>query len=197
MTSKEFLFFWTTHYPKTIPLAHYFKHIYTERWFRIHSLPESKRYAETEEEWIILLERHNTLISDLIGANLELLLVTGEISLDGSYPIPECVTNQLFSNFQFTGVSPINLHKWSPEEYNKDTIYIPLVTKLKWTYNNFNALLKAVAEDKMRFFFIEPSKPLIIAPYDGGVDIVLPNEELKNKYKEKYKDWLSFRQDEL
>jgi hypothetical protein len=27
-------------------------------WFRIHSLPESKRYPENEADWEILFERH-------------------------------------------------------------------------------------------------------------------------------------------
>ena len=57
MTKEEFNTFWTKTYPDTIPISHFFKHDYSNRWFRIHSLPYSKRYAESAEEWNILLIR--------------------------------------------------------------------------------------------------------------------------------------------
>ena len=49
MTSEQFNTFWALNFADTIPIQHYFKHDYSDRWFRIHSLPESKRYADNEE----------------------------------------------------------------------------------------------------------------------------------------------------
>ncbi|MDJ1503014.1 DUF3885 domain-containing protein [Xanthocytophaga agilis] len=67
MTKEQFTIFWSSTFPDTLPISHYFKYDYSDRWFRIHSLPESKRYADNEEEWNILLHRQNTIISDLLG----------------------------------------------------------------------------------------------------------------------------------
>jgi hypothetical protein len=53
MTEIEFIDYWNKEYPKTIPINHQLKLIYQDRWFRIHSLPESKRYAETKSELFI------------------------------------------------------------------------------------------------------------------------------------------------
>src|SRR5574337_1072614 len=81
MDARQFANFWSQKYPGTIPVQHLFKHRYPERWFRIHSLPESKRYPETEQEWQILLDRQNSIIADLFGKNSRVVLVTGEYHL--------------------------------------------------------------------------------------------------------------------
>lgn len=78
MTAEEFDTFWTSTYPNTVLISYYFKHDYADRWFRIHSLPELKRYAEDEKEWQLLLDRQNTIITDLLGSGEEFLLVTGD-----------------------------------------------------------------------------------------------------------------------
>ena len=38
---------------------------------------------------------------------------------------------------------------------------------------------------------------IIVAPYDGGIDFIIHDEALKQHLKEKYKDWLSPREDGL
>jgi hypothetical protein len=46
----------------------------------------------------------------------------------------------------------------------------------------------------MRFSF---DRNIIVAPYDGGVDFVLQDVLTKEKYKSKYRQWLSERADGL
>ncbi len=53
------------------------KYINSDRWLRIHSLPESKRYAESDFEYNIILNRQNQLINDLIGEGTELFISIG------------------------------------------------------------------------------------------------------------------------
>ena len=43
--------------------------------------------------------------------------------------------------------------------------------------------------------FICPSTSCIVAPYDGGVDIIVDTENKRDNLKIKYKDWLSKRKD--
>jgi hypothetical protein len=35
-----------------------------DRWGRFHSLPGSKRYAESEVEYAIVLDRYNTILDE-------------------------------------------------------------------------------------------------------------------------------------
>ena len=65
MTSEQFNTYWALNFADSIPIPHYFRQDYSDRWFRIHSLPGSKRYADNEEEWNILLDRQNKIITDL------------------------------------------------------------------------------------------------------------------------------------
>ena len=51
MTEKEFIDYWNKEYPKSLPINHELKWIYPDKWFRIHSLPLSKRYAESSDEY--------------------------------------------------------------------------------------------------------------------------------------------------
>ena len=74
MTKEDFQKLWTLNYPDTVPISYLFKHDYTDRWFRIHSLPESKRYPEDENEWQVLLSRQNEIITDLFGLETQILI---------------------------------------------------------------------------------------------------------------------------
>ncbi|WP_443611862.1 DUF3885 domain-containing protein [Acrocarpospora catenulata] len=41
---------WQANWPDCPPVAHELKRFYASRWVRFHSLPESKRYADTPAE---------------------------------------------------------------------------------------------------------------------------------------------------
>jgi hypothetical protein len=43
-----------------------------DRWVRFHSLPESKRYPDSQAEYAIELDRHYTVLSELdLGSDLQ------------------------------------------------------------------------------------------------------------------------------
>lgn len=195
MTAKEFDKFWTSTYPDTILIPHYFKHDYADRWFRIHSLPASKRYAE--DEWQLLLYRQNTIITDLLSSGEEFLLVTGDFEMEGYtelHPISEVKSIQ---NFSFTFLTQIDLHKLSPEEYEEGHVYKPMFSEQTWQPNKFDDLLKDIANDELRAFFVSIQNNCIVAPYDGGIDFIVRDPQTKEVLKKKYSEWLSDRDDGL
>ncbi|WP_200926706.1 DUF3885 domain-containing protein [Sphaerimonospora mesophila] len=53
---------WRERWPLCPPLAYELKNAYHDRWVRFHSLPDSKRYADDEAEYAILLHRYNTVL---------------------------------------------------------------------------------------------------------------------------------------
>ncbi|MEH0153923.1 hypothetical protein V6R21_07225 [Limibacter armeniacum] len=191
MTEKEFIDFWNTAYPETFPISHELKWVYPDRWFRIHSLPEAKRYADSEEEYNMIMARQNRLIEDLIGKEAEVAISFGlyqnDIANDNYKELPD------FGQFQ--KVLTIDLHKERPEEYD-DKMYFNIFVRIeKWKKDGRNNLLKAIADDEIRAMFISPSEKCIIAPYDGGVDMIVDSTEIRDRLKVKYKDWLSDRED--
>ena len=66
-----------------------------------------------------------------------------------------------------------------------------------WQPHKFDNLLTDIAQDSLRAFFISVEKELIIAPYDGSIDIILNGTKTRDLYKQKYNVWLSERQDGL
>ncbi|WP_327374506.1 hypothetical protein OG393_11190 [Streptomyces sp. NBC_01216] len=58
---------WRDRTPAGPLLPRELKTAYAEGWVRFHSLPESKRYAENEAEYAVLLDRYNTVLDELFA----------------------------------------------------------------------------------------------------------------------------------
>lgn len=191
MTKAEFNQFWASSYPNTIPIQHYLIHQYADRWFRIHSLPESKRYADTEMEWEILLSRHNQIITDLLGNHSNVLLVTGDYNYNSPEDKHIVEEEPTFQAYTFTLLDNIDLNSLSPDEHEPGVIYRPAFTETIWSINQHDALLKGLANWKLIAFFVSFEHHLIVAPYDGGIDFILKDSQMRDAYKAKYHYWLS------
>ncbi len=85
----------------------------------------------------------------------------------------------------------------SKEFISEDSFYDAYFLKTEWESNKFNSILKAIANDKKRAIFIVRKSKIIIAPYDSGVDFIIPDNELKDKAKFKFAYWLSEREEGL
>lgn len=197
MTSEEFKIFWGSNYPDTVPISHYFKHDYPDRWFRIHNLPQSKRYADNDQEWSILLHRQNQIITDLIEEKSNFLLVTGEHKMEGYTELHPLEEASSIAQIPFISLDKIDLNKLSPDEYEPGAFYQPMFSEQIWVPQKFEGILRDIADDNLRAFFISIEKELMIAPYDGGVDFILKNSKTRDAYTQKYCSWLSPRQDGL
>lgn len=191
MSESEFIDYWNKEYPESFPINHELKWNYPDRWFRIHSLPESKRYADNEDEYKIILARQNKLINDLIGQESEVVISFGLYSND--------ITNDNYKELtdfgEFLKVLTIDLHKERPEEYEDEMYFDIFVKTEKWESGKRDGVLKAIADDEVRAMFVSQSKKCVIAPYDGGVDVIVDSTEKRDRLKSKYKDWLSDRED--
>jgi len=196
MTKEEFSEFWETEYPEAYPINNELKWVYPDRWFRIHSQPKSKRYADTEEEYQIILERQNQLIDDIIGEGTDYIstfnLYTNDICND-SY-------KQLSDYIEYFLAESVNLKDVRPDDYNDDedeAIMDIYMHNNIWKSGSKNQVLKLIADDEIEVIFTCPIKKCIIAPYDGGVDIIVESTEKRDLLKIKYRDWLSAREDGL
>ena len=187
MTKENFQKLWTLNYPDTVPISHLFRHDYSDRWFRIHSLPKSKRYAENKDEWQTLLLRQNEIITDLFGLDMPILIVTGEYNWGDNRPIHITEEEEIFKPFSFIRLDNIDLNKIDPEQYDEPDIYRPAFAQTIWKLNFHDKILREIANDNTRAFFVSFDKNVIVAPYDGGVDFLLKDSLTKDFYKHKFK----------
>ena len=193
MNLIEFNKYWDKNYPESNPIGHELRSVYPNRWLRIHSLPESKRYAESENEYQIILDRQNKLISELIGENSEIIIVSGQYETE----LTDEISTELYDYGKFEKCRTIELHKVYPEEHEDEYFYDVYYRLDIWKRNSKNELLKNIADDKLRAMFVCPKRNCIVAPYDGGMDIVVDSQEKRDEIKAKYKNWLSEREDGL
>lgn len=194
MLQEEFNIFWENNFEETIPLNFLFRDVYKNRWLRIHSLPESKRYADDDNEMDTILFRQNQLISDEYSENEDIYIVSVEFSIDNEEGDEEFC---FYPEYNFEKTSVLNLNTYFPLDFSSTQKLKIFVSKRKWRVNFHNNILKDIANDASIIFFVSIRNKIIFAPYDGGMDVIYQNENQKNFYKEKYIDWLSERTDEL
>jgi hypothetical protein len=177
----------------TIPIPHLLKHSLPERWFRIHSLPESKRYADDEAEWATLLHRQNTLACKLFPPDATVYFVACEFIPD-EYQIGD------FDSLDYIYLDRlvrIDMHAYSPEDYLPDTICRIYFAQTLWESGKYDLILRDLAEDKLMGFWVSFETGVIFAPYDGGVDVIMPTTHARAAMRAYFKDWLSPRADGL
>jgi hypothetical protein len=196
MTKEEFYKLWTLNYPNTVLISYLFKHNYSERWFRIHSLPKSKRYPENDSDWKILLARQNQIISDLFGDEAPVFLVKNNFIFNGN-EVVNITDAEVFKSFNFTKLDNIELWKLDPKLFAEGVICRPAYTQTSWKCTRHDNILREIADDKIRAFFVSIDFKIIVAPYDGGVDIILKDKLTKEYYKNKYAHWIPENHDGL
>jgi len=143
VTQKCFQNFWKSNYGGIPPLGHILREeFFADRWFRIQSLPNSKRYADNDDEMQTILNRQNALISDLIGIGQPYLLLFYAIS---ESPKPICF-NQI-SNIILP--DSIRLDIALPKNYDIECYFVSGFVNKIWEANSIDTFLKRVANDEM------------------------------------------------
>jgi hypothetical protein len=196
MTVEQFNIFMASRYPGLFPVPGFIKSSGADRWFRIHSLPLSKRYADDEEEWSILLDRQNQIITEIFGDKPTFLLLTGDNYTEGYIELHPLKEAESVAEFPFTILEPLELHTVSME-FEEGQIFTPMFIELVWHPKKFDKILMDIADEKLQACFISRDEDIIIAPYDGGVDFVLQDTKTRDYYMQKYSAWLSPREDGL
>jgi hypothetical protein len=70
--------------------------------------------------------------------------------------------------------------------------------KFHWKFGFLDGLFKKVANwEIINLILVDTHSRCLYYPYDGGADIIVASSATRDSYKNKYKAWLSERQDEL
>ncbi|MCM0148661.1 hypothetical protein KCN56_08830 [Photobacterium galatheae] len=184
---KELTLFWKREFNDFFPEAHSLKHEYQNRWVRFHSLPESKRYPENEEEYLEIFRRHNTVLQALVGSKARILVVLPEYSNSEAPKKPEPALAKLFQ-----ATKPWCSLVQHEEDDDIQLLWHLHVAEIEYSGYELNRLFRLIADDEVRnILIIHPSKTVVFHPYDGGADVVVVSTKQRDLLKKKYREWLS------
>lgn len=184
---EELTNFWNSEFDDFAPEAHNLKHEYRDRWVRFHSLPESKRYPENEDEYLEVFRRYNSVLQELYGNGSKVLVVLPEYSEERVPTNPEPALLMLFSVCE--PWCSIAQHE---DDDDYESYWHLHVTEVELNGSKLDNLFRMVANDEAgNIMIICPRKGIVFHPYDGGADIVLPTTEKREQLKVKYHQWLS------
>ena len=169
--------FTTQHLRTKYPLAFLLRDKINEHWFRFHSLPESKRYAESEEEWITLIDRHREVSDIVLGHG-------SRCSIYCAFYSDTAIPDDISSTFKWRRHNVFN-------QQSEEVIY-SYVTEGYWDFDTFIDLIKQVANDEVRHISFHSHKTdAMYCPYDGGADVFSFDESFMNDIRSKFTHWKS------
>ncbi|MFD7442233.1 hypothetical protein [Streptomyces sp. NPDC059909] len=179
---------WRERRPSGPPIAHTFRGTHADGWVRFHSLPGSKRYPESEDEYAIVLDRYNTILDELF-AGMDVFVVTMDWSNTptgpAGYPTPR------------QELHPDSVHWWTEAELDDPDPEFHTHTRLyadrrPWRHGCIDDLLRAVADEAVVEVFITDTElHRIHHPYDGGADVILTTPAERDRIRNRHSSWLS------
>ena len=169
MDETECRTWWEENFPLSPPVGFLLRRIYPERWLRIHSLPNSKRYPETAEEYAEIHHRHELVATATLGEAANCYLIRGSWLSDDEYQ-----KGWIFSDED--SEQPLRFE----------------VSETIWSYSLHRELLREIADDEAEnAVFISRETKRVYAPYDGGADLVFLNQQERDEMRQTYQAWLS------
>lgn len=179
---------WQRRRPSGPPVAHTLRSGYHDRWVRFHSLPESKRHPESEEEYGIVLHRYNTVLDELF-AGTDVFVVTMDWSYTPDGPAGRPSPRETLHPGSVRWWTEPDLEDDDPDLHTYTCLY---ADRRPWTPGCVDELLRAVADEAIvEVFFCDTELRRIHAPYDGGADVVLATTAERDRLRERHADWLS------
>jgi hypothetical protein len=181
---------WRERRPSGPPIGHTFRSTYADVWVRFHSLPESKRYPESEDEYAVVLERYNTVLDGLF-AGTDVFVVTMDWSYTpngpAGYPTPR---QELHPEGVLWWTEP-DLDDPDPEFHTYTRLY---ADRRPWRTGCVDDLLRAVADEAVVEVFVTDTElRRIHHPYDGGADVVLATPAERDRLRDRHAAWLPAR----
>lgn len=171
---------WQQRWPRCPPVGYKLRDPYRDVWARFHSLPGSKRYAEDESEYTVVLERYNTVLDELFaGADVYVItpLWTSGAEVPSSQPV--------------TGYWQSLLVEDDPGPEFRTHCHLFTVRRA-WQRGCIDDLLRDTADDEAAGILITDTRMRRIHhPYDGGADVFLTTPEERDRMRDRHADWLS------
>jgi hypothetical protein len=178
---------WMEAYGIVPPAAHRLPAAGAEGWLRVHTLPGSKRYADTEMEAAEVFLRVSAVGDAVLGLETRCHLI--QMEADGE--MHAAVYRAVRQEFALTPA-------WRFDDSEDDGLRWSIcAAEVEWSGKAFAPLLRKIADDEIAGLLWLGEHGSVFAPYDGGVDIFMRPAERAGVMKERFANWLSPRSDGL
>jgi hypothetical protein len=148
---------------------------------RFHSLPESKRYPDSQEEYATVLARHHAILDGLGLAGR--CFVVSMLFADDLLPAPAP---------ESTLPPRAELWRTVPPERGEEMEMAVYATESHHPSEELDALIRAVVDEELvGMIIVPPSGAWLYHPYDGGADVIAPSPHARDALRQRFGDWLS------
>ena len=173
LAGDDFRQAWDKVFGAILPVGYVLREACGDRWARFHSLPDAKRFSQTNGEDRLVLGRANQLACDMFGTkNSVWLCVLGTGSYAREQRLPVAFSAPLDAQSDDAFVMPFH------------------ACVVDWKSGAFDDLFLAIAEDRERALFFDPDCGRVMAPYDGGFDLIWEDVAQMVASKQTHIDWL-------
>jgi len=189
----DFLARWERWYPDAPPVGFLLREAYADRWLRIHAMPASKRMPTSGWDYAELVGRYNAVADEVLGSgSICALVVLHECDADWASQLSGAVES---TRLQDLGMLPEDL--WDEEA---GAFAVPMCIRgamTVWNRGGFDGFFSAAAQDRLRGLLVEAHRGQVVAPYDGGADLIFATSWERDQARDRYSDWISPRADGL
>lgn len=186
---------WQRGFPGCEPVAHHLRAAFPDRWARFHSLPEARRYPETEAEYATVLERHNRVLGELARPGQEIVLLsTGySESPEPADPQPELrALDPGAALWRTVAMHEVEGDLAAPRYWHV------FASRREWRPGDLDPLVRLIADGVIaNVMIVSPDCRWLLHPYDGGMDVIAGSPAERDRLRACYPGWLSPRPDGL
>lgn len=163
---------WALHHRTLLPIGWLLRQERNLAWVRFHALPNSKRYAENDQDRSIILSRANTLGDRLLGLGNLCWFI--EARMDKSEGSGELAMEA------------------AEDDDPESTVWRFFVRSEAWEPGKYDGKLLSIADDESsRAVWMRRDNGSVFAPYDGGFDLFPSTWHEVDGLKSAGRDWLS------
>ena len=192
---SEILARWPDWYPDAAPVGFLLREAYPERWLRIYSLPDAKRYPASGFDYAELLRRHNAVADDVVGVGQPCAIILVHTCKGRGVHAIGRAAGLTSSGLPRLAQLPLEL---SDEE--RGVFVAPMCVfgmQATWSRGGFDRFITEVAEDRSHGLVVSLESGRVYAPYDGGADLFYLTEHERDRARDRFRTWASARDDGL
>ena len=172
---------WNNEFKEALPITYKLKEAFHDNWIRIYNFPDERRYPENQKEENDALKANLDILDGIIKHEEKCFLILGEYSKKINFSNE--FNRHYVDKYSLEKFQTINLKDKFPDEYD-DGYLILGVNEITWGKDDIREILIDSSTDKIRnTCIILQQQPTLIAPYDGGLDIITKDELTWKKLK--------------
>jgi hypothetical protein len=195
MTPSDLLTRWPHWYPEAPPVGFLLREAYPDRWLRIHSLPDGKRYPTSGFDYAELLRRHNAVAEDVLEADGPCAILLLHQCKGRGVDAVGVAARLSASGLPLVASLPLELSNEREGVFAVPMCIFGLETT--WSHGAFDQFISEVAADRCCGLVVSLVSGRVYAPYDGGADLFYLTQTERDRARDRFSSWLSPREEGL